>query len=106
MKNEEIRESDEVRDMRKSIEEMEQELKGMDQDISEARKIPDLEMREVAVRNLEQMRKSAQKMIASFRETYRVMCESEARMFELTGDDQGTDDSTDEEEAGGESDDV
>ena len=94
MKNENLRESDEVRDMRKSIEEMEQELKGMDQDIAEARKIPNSEMREVAVRNLEQMRKGAQKMIASFKETYRVMCESEVRMFELTGDAQGTDDSS------------
>ena len=36
------------------------------------------EVREVALRNFRQMRKSTSEMIASFRETYRVMLESDA----------------------------
>ena len=64
--------------MRESIEEMEQELKGMDKDIEDAKQIPDPEMREVAVRNIEKMRKSTREMIASFRKTYKMMLASEA----------------------------
>ena len=71
-------ESEEARGLRKSIEDMEQELKGLDNDIEEAKKIPDPEVREVALRNFRQMRKSTSEMIASFRETYRVMLESDA----------------------------
>ena len=71
-------ESEEARELRKSIEDMEQELKGLDNDIEEAKKIPDPEVREVALRNFRQMRKSTSEMIASFRETYRVMLESDA----------------------------
>ena len=71
-------ESEELRGMRESIERMEQELKGMDKDVEEAKKIPDPEVREVALRNFRQMRKSTSEMIASFRETYRVMLESDA----------------------------
>ena len=86
MKNKKIKESEDVREMRESIEEMERELKGMDQDIAEAKEIPDPEMREIAVKNLEQMRESTREMIASFRETYKVMLESEAEMSELIGE--------------------
>lgn len=71
-------ESEEARELRKSIEDMEQELKGLDNDIEEAKKIPDSEVREVALRNFRQMRKSTSEMIASFRETYGVMLESDA----------------------------
>ena len=78
MENETNNESEEARELRKSIEDMEQELKGLDNDIEEAKKIPDPEVREVALRNFSQMRKSTSEMIASFRETYRVMLESEA----------------------------
>ena len=77
MENEVINEFEEVRGMRESIEEMERELKGMDKDIEDAKNIPDREMREVALRNFEQMRKSTREMIASFKETYRLMVESE-----------------------------
>ena len=76
-------ESEEARGLRKSIEDMEQELKGLDNDIEEAKKIPDPEVREVALRNFRQMRKSTSEMIASFKETYKVMLESEANMSEL-----------------------
>ena len=72
-------ESEDLRGMRESIERMEQELKGMDKDIEEAKKIPDPEMRKVAVRNIEQMRKSTREMIASFKDTYRTIRESEER---------------------------
>ena len=71
-------ESEDLRGMRESIEEMEQELKGMEKDLEEAKNIPDPDMREVAVRNLTKMRDSTRDMIASFKETYRVMRESEA----------------------------
>lgn len=83
MKNKKIKESEDVREMRESIMEMERELKGMDQDIAEANEIPDPEMREIAVKNLEQMRDTTRDMIASFKETYKVMQESEANMAEL-----------------------
>ena len=72
-----------LRSMCESIEEMEQELKGMERDIAEAKKIPDPEMREVAVKNLTKMRDSTREMIASFEETYKVMLVSEARLYDL-----------------------
>lgn len=78
-------ESEDLRSMRKSIEEMEEELKGMEKDIEDAKKIPDPEMREVAVRDLDQLRKNTVEMIASFKETYKVMKESEARKEQLMG---------------------
>ena len=78
MKGEMGKESGDLRGMRESIEEMEQELKGMDKDIEDAKQIPDPEMREVAVRNIEKMRKSTREMIASFRKTYKMMLASEA----------------------------
>ena len=78
MKTKPGEESGDLRGMRESIEEMEQELKGMDQDIEEAKKLPNPEMREVAVRDIEKMRKSTREMIASFRKTYKMMFASEA----------------------------
>ena len=78
MKGKMGKESGDLRGMRESIEEMEQELKGMDKDIEDAKQIPDPEMREVAVRNIEKMRKSTREMIASFRKTYKMMLASEA----------------------------
>ena len=72
-------ESEDLRGMRESIEEMEQELKGMDKDIEEAKKIPDPEMREVAVRDIEQLRKNTCEMIANFKRTYQTMKDSETR---------------------------
>ena len=85
MKTKPGEESEDLRSMRESIEEMEQELKGMEKDIEDAKKIPDPEMREVAVRDLEQLRKNTVEMIASFKETYKVMKESEARKEQLMG---------------------
>ena len=78
MKHKVNSESKDLHGMRESIEEMEQELKGMEKDLEEAKKIPNPEMREVAVGNLTKMRDSTRDMIASFKETYRVMRESEA----------------------------
>ena len=77
MKTKPGEESEDLRGMRESIEEMEQELKGMERDLEDAKKIPDPEMREVAVRNIEKMRKSTREMIASFRKTYKMMLASE-----------------------------
>ena len=65
--------------MRESIEEMEQELKGMEKDLKEAKKITDPEMREVAVRDIEQLRKNTREMIANFKQTYQTMKDSESR---------------------------
>lgn len=76
-------ESEDLRGMRESIEEMEQELKGMEKDLEEAKKIPDPEMREVAVRDIGQLRKNTIEMIASFKETYKVMKDSEAKGVQL-----------------------
>lgn len=53
MKVKQDNESEDLRSMRESIEEMEKELKGMEKDIDEAKKLPDPEMREVALRNTE-----------------------------------------------------
>lgn len=50
------------------------------------RRLPELldpEMREIAVKNLEQMRETTRDMIASFKGAYKVMMESEANMAEL-----------------------
>lgn len=77
MKNKVKGESEELRGMRESIEEMEQELKGMEKDLEEAKKIPDSEMREVAVRNIETMKKSTREMLASFLKTYKMMSKNE-----------------------------
>ena len=73
------KESEDLRGMRESIEEMEQELKGMEKDIEEAKKILDPEIREVAVRDIEQLRKNTREMIANFKQTYQTMKVSESR---------------------------
>ena len=83
MKAKQDKESEDLRGMRESIEEMEQELKGMEKDLEEAKKIPDPEMREVAVRDVEQLRKNTIEMIASFKETYNAMKDSEAKASQL-----------------------
>lgn len=57
----------------------------MEKDLKEAKKLPNPEMREVAVRNIEQMRKSTREMIASFRGTYKMMLASEVREARLPG---------------------
>ena len=79
MKTKPGEESEDLRSMRESIEEMEQELKGMEKDLEEAKKIPDPEMREVAVRDIEQLRKNTREMIANFKQTYQTMKVSESR---------------------------
>ena len=79
MKTKPGEESEDLRSMRESIEEMEQELKGMEKDLKEAKKIPDPEMREVAVRDIEQLRKNTREMIANFKQTYQTMKVSESR---------------------------
>jgi len=71
-------ESSELREMRESIEEMEGELAELDRDIEEARKGDKGEMSAVALENFLQMRHDIEEMIASSREMYKVMLESEA----------------------------
>lgn len=78
-------ESEELRGMRESIERMEQELKGMDKDIEEAKKISDPGMRAIALRNLEQLRQNTREMIANLKETYQTMKDSEAKARRLSG---------------------
>ena len=78
-------ESEELRGMRESIERMEQELKGMDKDIEEAKKIPDPGMRAIALRNLEQLRQNTREMIANIKEIYQTMKGSEAKARQLSG---------------------
>ena len=85
MKTKPGEESEDLRGMRESIEEMEQELKGMEKDLKEAKKIPDPEMREVAVRDIEQLRKNTCEMIANIKETYQTMKGSEAKARRLSG---------------------
>ena len=78
-------ESEDLRGMRESIERMEQELKGMDKDIEEAKKISDPGMREVTLRNFEQLRQNTREMIANLKETYQTMKGSEAKARRLSG---------------------
>ena len=85
MKGKMGKESGDLRGMRESIEEMEQELKGMDKDIEEAKKIPDPGMRAIALRNLEQLRQNTREMIANLKETYQTMKGSEAKARRLSG---------------------
>lgn len=79
-------ESAELREMRESIEEMEHELAEMDKDIADARRCPDPEIRETALRNFTEMRRCTREMIASFRESYRLMQESEALEARISDD--------------------
>ena len=78
-------ESEELRGMRESIERMEQELKGMEKDLEEAKKIPDPGIRGIALRNFEQLRQNTREMIANLKETYQTMKGSEAKARQLSG---------------------
>ena len=71
-------ESDEAREMRESIEEMERELAELDRDIAEAKKGEKGEMSRVALRNFQSMRKDIVEMIASTKDLYKTVLESEA----------------------------
>ena len=73
-----MKESDEAREMRESIEEMERELAELDCDIAEARKGDKGEMSRIALKNFQAMRKDIVEMIASNRELYKAVLESEA----------------------------
>ena len=73
----EIRESDEARGIRESIEEMERELAELDRDIAEARKGDKGEMSQIAHANFRAMRKDIVEMIASSKELYKTVLESE-----------------------------
>ena len=71
-------ESAEAREMRESIEEMERELAELDRDIVEAEKGEKGEMSRIALENFQAMRKDIVEMIASNKELYKVVLESEA----------------------------
>ena len=73
-----MKESDEAREMRESIEEMEHELAELDRDIVEAKKGDNGEMSRIALKNFQAMRKGIVEMIASQKELYKTMLESEA----------------------------
>ena len=63
--------------MRESIEEMERELAELDRDIAEARKGDKGEMSRVALKNFLAMRNGIVEMIASNKELYKTVLESE-----------------------------
>lgn len=73
-----MKESDEARELRESIEEMERELAELDCDIAEAKKGDKGEMSRIALKNFLAMRKDIVEMIASNRELYKAVLESEA----------------------------
>ena len=70
-------ESDEVRGIRESVEEMERELAELDRDIAEAKKGDKGEMSHVALESFCAMRKDIVEMIASNRELYKTVREGE-----------------------------
>ncbi len=70
-------ESEEAREMRKAIEEMESELAELDQDIAEARKGDKGEMSAIALKNFLQMRQGVVEMIESNKDLYKTLLESE-----------------------------
>ncbi len=70
-------ESDEASGIRESVEEMERELAELDRDIAEAKKGDKGEMSRVALANFQAMRKDIVEMIASGRELYQVVRESD-----------------------------
>lgn len=74
----ESRESDEARGIRESVEEMERELAELDRDIAEAKKGDKGEMSHVALESFCAMRKDIVEMIASSKELYKTVLESEA----------------------------
>ncbi len=67
-------ESNEARGIRESVEEMERELAELDRDIAEAKKG---EMSRVALANFRAMRKDIVEMIASNKELYKAVLESD-----------------------------
>ena len=71
-------ETDEARGIRESIKEMERELDELDRDIAEAKKGDKGEMSRVALANFRAMRKDIVEMIASTKDLYKVVLESEA----------------------------
>ena len=73
-----VKESDDAREMRESIEEMERELAELDRDIAEAKKGEKGEMSRVALKNFQAMRRDIVEMIASNKELYKAVLESEA----------------------------
>ncbi len=73
-----VKESDDAREMRESIEEMERELTELDRDIAEAKKGEKGEMSRVALKNFQAMRRDIVEMIASNKELYKAVLESEA----------------------------
>jgi len=73
-----MKESGEAREMRESIEKMEHELAELDRNIDEAKKGDKGEMSRVALKNFLEMRKGIVEMIASNKELYKTMLESEA----------------------------
>ena len=81
-----MKESEEVREMRESIEEMERELAELDRDIAEARKGDKGEMSRIALKNFQAMRKGIVEMIASQKELYKAVLESEALERKLEGE--------------------
>lgn len=70
-------ESDEAREIRESIEEMERELAELDRDIAEAKKGDKGEMSRIALENFRAMRKDIVEMIASSKKLYKTVIESE-----------------------------
>ena len=70
-------ESDEARGIRESIEEMERELAELDSDIAEAKKGDKGEMSSVALANFRAMRRDIVEMIASNKELYKTVLESD-----------------------------
>ena len=81
-----MNESDEAREMRESIEEMERELAELDRDIAEAKKGDKGEMSRIALKNFQAMRKGIVEMIASQKELYKAVLESEALERKLEGE--------------------
>ncbi len=81
-----MKESEEVREMRESIEEMERELVELDRDIAEAKKGDKGEMSRIALKNFQAMRKGIVEMIASQKELYKAVLESEALERKLEGE--------------------
>ena len=78
MKKNATKESNEAREMRASIEEMERKLAELDRDIAEARKGDKGEMSRIALKNFLAMRKDIVEMIASNKELYKAVLENEA----------------------------
>ena len=71
-------ESDEARGIMESIEEMGRELAELDRDIAEAKKGDKGEMSRVALANFRAKRKNIVEMIASSKELYKTVRESES----------------------------